>query len=48
VAGRNTLLELRREQQRQLGSRFTSRDHHDTVLGYGCLPVALVRWGMEA
>jgi uncharacterized protein (DUF885 family) len=48
VAGRNALLDLRTERKTQLGSRFTQRGHHDTVLGYGCLPVALARWGMEA
>lgn len=48
VAGRNALLDLRAAQRKHLGNRFTLRGHHDTVLGYGCLPVALARWGMEA
>ena len=48
VAERNALLDLRAEQKTALGDRFTLRGYHDTVLGYGCLPVTLVRWGMEA
>lgn len=48
VAGRNALLDLRADRKTQLGSRFTLLGHHDSVLGYGCLPVTLVRWGMDA
>ncbi len=29
-----------------LDSDYSLRDFHDAVLGYGGLPVSLMRWGM--
>ena len=42
LMGRDTILELRAEMQRQLGSGFRLREFHDRFLAYGSVPVALV------
>jgi uncharacterized protein (DUF885 family) len=42
LMGRDTILELRADLQRQLGSRFDLRQFHDRFLSFGSIPVALV------
>jgi uncharacterized protein (DUF885 family) len=42
LMGRDTILELRTDLQRQLGSRFSLRQFHDRLLSFGSVPVALV------
>ena len=44
--GRRELLRLRDDYRARAGSAFTLRRFHDEVLGYGGLPVELMRWGM--
>jgi len=46
AVGRRELLRLREDARARAGSAFTLRAFHDEVLGYGGLPVALMRWGM--
>lgn len=46
AVGRRELLHLRADYRRRAGARFSLRAFHDEVLGYGGLPVALMRWGM--
>jgi hypothetical protein len=42
LMGRDTILELRADLQRGLGSRFNLRQFHDRFLSFGSIPVALV------
>jgi hypothetical protein len=42
LMGRDTILDLRAELQRQMGSRFNMRQFHDRFLSFGSVPVALV------
>ena len=42
LMGRDTILELRADLQRRLGSRFNLRQFHDRFLSFGSVPVALV------
>jgi hypothetical protein len=44
--GRRELLRLRDDYRVRAGASFSLRRFHDEVLGYGGLPVALMRWGM--
>ena len=44
--GRRELLRLRDDYRERAGASFSLRAFHDEVLGYGGLPVALMRWGM--
>ncbi len=46
AVGRRDLLSLRQAYRERAGDAFTWRRFHDEVLGYGGLPVSLVRWGM--
>jgi len=46
AVGRRELLRLREDYQRRAGDGRSLRAFHDEVLGYGGLPVALMRWGM--
>jgi uncharacterized protein (DUF885 family) len=46
AVGRRELLRLREDVRRRAGGAFSLRGFHDEVLGYGGLPVALMRWGM--
>ncbi len=46
AVGRRELLRLREDARSRAGAAFSLRDFHDEVLGYGGLPVALMRWGM--
>ena len=44
--GRRDLLKLRDDYRAARGAAFSLRGFHDGVLGYGGLPVTLIRWGM--
>ena len=44
--GRRELFRLREDYRRRAGAGFSLRAFHEEVLGYGGLPVALMRWGM--
>jgi len=46
AVGRRELLELRADYRARAGAAFSLRGFHDEVLGYGGLPVSLIRWGM--
>jgi len=46
AVGRREILELRKDFRAARGSRFTLRAFHDSLLRYGGLPVALIRWGL--
>lgn len=46
AVGRRELLRLREDYRVRAGAAFSLRRFHDEVLGYGGLPVALMRWGM--
>ena len=46
AVGRRELLRLREDCRRRAGDGFSLRAFHDEVLGYGGLPVSLMRWGM--
>lgn len=41
LIGRDAILDLRRDLQRQLGSRFNLKQFHDRFLSFGSIPVAL-------
>jgi uncharacterized protein (DUF885 family) len=43
LLGKVLLLQLREEEQRRLGSRFTLRGFHDALLGGGSLPISFHR-----
>ena len=46
AVGRRELLQLREAYVARDASGFSPRAFHDEVLGYGTLPVSLIRWGM--
>ncbi len=48
AVGRRELLSLRDAYQGGMGADYSLRKFHDAVLGYGGLPVSLMRWGMGA
>jgi uncharacterized protein (DUF885 family) len=47
AVGRRELLKLRDDFHAARGDAFTLRGFHDAVLGYGGLPVSLMRWGLD-
>jgi hypothetical protein len=47
AVGRRELLRLRDAYRERAGASFSPKTFHDELLGYGGLPVALARWGME-
>ncbi len=47
LMGRDTILELRTDLQRQLGSRFRLKAFHDRLLSFGSIPVALIAESMR-
>jgi hypothetical protein len=47
AVGRRELLRLRDAYRERAGASFEPRRFHDELLGYGGIPVALARWGME-
>ena len=47
LMGRDAILELRADLQRQLGSRFNLREFHDRFLSFGSIPVALIAAAMR-
>lgn len=46
AVGRRELLHLRDAWRASAGASAPIRDFHDALLGYGGLPVSLIRWGM--
>jgi uncharacterized protein (DUF885 family) len=46
AVGRRELLALRASAAERDGDAFSLRGFHDAVLGYGALPVSLIRCGM--
>lgn len=46
AVGRRELLHLRDAWRESVGPTVPLRQFHDAVLGYGGLPVSLIRWGM--
>ncbi|HXE58693.1 MAG TPA: DUF885 domain-containing protein [Gemmatimonadales bacterium] len=46
AVGRREIRALRQAFERRAGSAFSLRRFHDELLGYGGLPVSLIRWGM--
>lgn len=46
ILTRRELLRLRDDRRRALGAGFSCQRHHEEVMGYGGLPVSLVRWGL--
>jgi uncharacterized protein (DUF885 family) len=47
AVGRRELLQLRDAYRDRNSAGYTPRKFHDEVMGYGGLPVALARWGMD-
>jgi uncharacterized protein (DUF885 family) len=47
AVGRRELLRLRDAYRERAGADFNLKRFHDDLLGYGGLPVALARWGMD-
>lgn len=47
AVGRRELLRLRDDYRDAAGDDYAPRRFHDTLLGYGGLPVSLARWGMD-
>jgi hypothetical protein len=47
AVGRRELLRLREDYREATGADYSPRRFHDTLLGYGGLPVSLARWGMD-
>jgi uncharacterized protein (DUF885 family) len=45
--GRRELLRLRDAYRAAVGENYDPRTFHDTLLGYGGIPVSLARWGMD-
>jgi uncharacterized protein (DUF885 family) len=45
--GRRELLRLREAYRERAGASFQPKRFHDELLGYGGIPVALARWGMD-
>ncbi len=48
LVGTNAIHDLRQAMQTRLGSHFSLRDFHDTFLGYGAIPPALIAREMLA
>jgi hypothetical protein len=46
AVGRREIRSLREAYRAARGADYSLQDFHDTVLGYGGLPVSLIRWGM--
>jgi len=46
AVGRRELRALRDDFRRATGGDYSARRFHDAVLGYGGLPVSLMRWGL--
>ena len=46
IVTRRELLRLRDDRRALLGPRFSYENHHTEIMGYGGLPVSLIRWGM--
>jgi hypothetical protein len=46
AVGRRELLQLREDYRAAQGTAFTLPRFHQALLGYGGLPVALIRWGL--
>jgi hypothetical protein len=46
ILGHQELRRLREDATRSRGAGFSLGDFHDELLGYGGLPVPLIRWGM--
>jgi uncharacterized protein (DUF885 family) len=46
AVGRREIQALHEDFRRAAGADYTLRNFHDAVLGYGGLPVSLMRWGM--
>jgi uncharacterized protein (DUF885 family) len=46
AVGRRELLHLRQDWRQAAGDHAPLKQFHDAVLGYGGLPVSLIRWGM--
>jgi hypothetical protein len=46
AVGRREILHLREAYRERAGSDFRLADFHNDLLGYGGLPVSLIRWGM--
>lgn len=46
AVGRRELTRLRDDYRARAGASFSLRAFHDELLGYGALPVSLIRWGM--
>jgi uncharacterized protein (DUF885 family) len=46
AVGRREILSLREAYRSAVGEGFEARAFHDTLLGYGGMPVSLARWGM--
>jgi len=47
AVGRRELLRLRDAYRERNPAEYTARRFHDELLGYGGIPVALARWGMD-
>ena len=47
AVGRRELFALRDVYRARMGAAYTLRGFHDAVLGFGGLPVSLIRWGLE-
>jgi hypothetical protein len=47
AVGRRELLRLRDAYRERAGASFQPKRFHDELLGYGGIPVALARWGMD-
>jgi hypothetical protein len=47
AVGRRELLRLRDAYRAAVGENYDPRTFHDTLLGYGGIPVSLARWGMD-
>jgi len=46
AVGRRELVKLRDDYRKRAGPAFSLKVFHDELLGYGGLPVSLIRWGM--
>ena len=46
IITRRELLRLRDDRRRATGSGFSYAKHHGELMGYGGLPVSLIRWGL--
>ncbi len=46
AVGRREIKALHEDYRKAAGADYTLRDFHEALLGYGGLPVSLMRWGM--